>query len=50
MADVLGQAMAKRALEIAAAWGAQHPADRAARLGEEHAGEAVPVDFARPHL
>ena len=36
-ADVRGQAAAKRALEVAAAGGPQHPAHRAARRREDHA-------------
>ena len=46
-AEVKGQQHAKRALEVAAAGGAQYPADRPAGRGQDHAGPAPAVDPAR---
>ena len=47
-ADVRGQEMAKRALIVAASRRAQHSDARAARLGQDHAGQADADDPARP--
>jgi magnesium chelatase family protein len=48
-ADVAGQRYAKRALEVAAAGGAQHAPGWAARLGEDHARTPAPRYTAPAH-
>ena len=45
-ADVKGQTTAKRALEVAAAGGSQRFDDWAARIGQDHAGQAIRRNFA----
>lgn len=49
-ADVKGQFLAKRAMEIAGSWRAQHSAHRSARHRQVDAGQASAIDSPRLHL